>query len=164
MAIGVLADEGQNILVPMPGFSLYETLASSKGIECKFYKLLPQRKWEADLEHLESLIDQKTACIILNNPSNPCGSVYSEAHLKGFLRIAEKHNLPIIADEIYADMVFTGEKHIPLASIESNVPILSCGGLAKRFLVPGWRIGWICIYDRHARFANVRIGLSNCIR
>jgi tyrosine aminotransferase len=81
LCIGVLADEGQNILLPAPGFSLYETLASSKGIECRFYHLLPEKNWEADVDHLKSLIDKNTRAIVINNPSNPCGSVYTREHL-----------------------------------------------------------------------------------
>lgn len=68
ISIGVLANEGQNILIPRPGFSLYETLASSKGIDCKFYNLLPENKWQADLNHIESLIDSNTSAILVNNP------------------------------------------------------------------------------------------------
>ena len=158
----MLCNEGQNILIPRPGFSLYETLASSKGVECKYYNLLPSRKWEIDLVHLESQIDMNTSCIVLNNPSNPCGSVYSKEHLISFLEIAEKHRLPVIADEIYAEMVFSAEKHIPLASLLTKTPILSCSGLAKRFLAPGWRVGWICIFDKENRFELVRKGLSQC--
>lgn len=65
----------------------------------------PERSWEVDLEHLDSLIDSKTACIIVNNPSNPCGSVYSAQHLKEILDLADKHRVPIIADEIYGHFV-----------------------------------------------------------
>jgi tyrosine aminotransferase len=65
------------------GFSLYETLALSKGIKCKFYDLVPERQWEMDLGQLEGLIDGDTKAIVLNNPSNPCGSNYSRDHLMG---------------------------------------------------------------------------------
>jgi tyrosine aminotransferase len=108
ICIGGLADAGENILIPSPGFSLYETLASSKGISVKFYTLNPQKNWEIDLDSLESCIDENTRAIILNNPSNPCGSVYSKSHLLDIISVAEKHGLPIISDEIYADMVFKG--------------------------------------------------------
>jgi tyrosine aminotransferase len=162
LCIGSLCDEGQNIILPMPGFSLYETLASSKGIDCKFYRLDSSKQWEADVEHLESLIDSNTACIVVNNPSNPCGSVYSKAHLIELLSIAEKYSLPIIADEIYADMIFKGQQFFPMASLSKRVPILSCGGLAKKYFVPGWRIGWICIYDYTSALTQVRVGLNNC--
>jgi tyrosine aminotransferase len=112
LAITVLANENENIIIPKPGFSLYETLATSKGIKCKFYDLLPDRQWEMDLVQLEGLIDGDTRAIVLNNPSNPCGSNFSREHLLGiislrvaFLEIAERHQIPIISDEIYADMV-----------------------------------------------------------
>lgn len=85
LAIGVLANEGDNILLPAPGFSLYETLASSKGIESRFYALRPEAFWEVDLVSLESLIDSKTRAILVNSPSNPCGSVYSKSHLEAIL-------------------------------------------------------------------------------
>jgi tyrosine aminotransferase len=61
--------------------------------------------WEADLQQLENLIDEKTVTIIVNNPSNPCGSVFSKAHLLNIIKLAEKYKLPIIADEVYGDMV-----------------------------------------------------------
>uniref|UniRef100_A0A8W8KF42 Tyrosine aminotransferase n=1 Tax=Magallana gigas TaxID=29159 RepID=A0A8W8KF42_MAGGI len=124
LCICVLANPGQNILVPMPGFSIYKTLAESHGIQVKHYNLRPEKNWEVDLDHLESLIDDKTATILINNPSNPCGSVFSRNHL-----------------------------------LSNDVPILSCSGLTKRFLVPGWRLGWIVINDRHDTFTEVRAGL-----
>ncbi|KAJ3272533.1 hypothetical protein HDV01_005484 [Terramyces sp. JEL0728] len=161
LCIGALCDDTQNILIPRPGFSLYETLASSKGIECKFYNLLPDQQWMIDLKDLEAQIDSKTACILINNPSNPCGSVYSKSHLVDLVKIAIKYDLPIIADEIYADMVFEGHEFHSLASLTDQVPILSCGGLAKKYLVPGWRVGWICIHDPTDVLSEIRDGIMN---
>merc|ERR1719285_1577793 len=150
IAISTLADDGQNILVPRPGFPLYTTLSAGLGIQTREYDLLPDHDWMVDLGHMESLIDHNTAAIIVNSPSNPCGSVFSPAHLKQILDIAERHKVPIIADEIY----------VPIASLTTTVPVLSCGGLTKRFLVPGWRMGWIVIYDRgHVFDHEVRKGL-----
>ncbi|KFP48955.1 Tyrosine aminotransferase, partial [Cathartes aura] len=160
LALAVLANPGQNILVPRPGFSLYKTLALSMGIEVKLYNLLPEKAWEIDLKHLESLVDEKTACLIVNNPSNPCGSVFSKSHLQKILAVASRQCVPILADEIYGDMVFADCKYEPIATLSTNVPILSCGGLAKRWLVPGWRMGWILIHDRRDIFGNeIRDGL-----
>ncbi|XP_036400313.1 tyrosine aminotransferase [Megalops cyprinoides] len=160
LCISVLCNPGDNILVPCPGFSLYKTLAVSLGIQVKLYNLQPEKSWEIDLEHLESLIDEKTACLIVNNPSNPCGSVYSKEHLQDILAVASKHCTPILADEIYGDMVFPGYSCHYMAPLSSDVPILSCGGLAKRWLVPGWRMGWILIHDRNQAFGSeIREGL-----
>ncbi|GAB5590096.1 hypothetical protein Unana1_04996 [Umbelopsis nana] len=159
LAINALCSEGQNILIPRPGFSLYDNLAVSRFIEPRFYNLVPERSWEADLEHLESLIDENTACILVNNPSNPCGSVYSEKHLREILAIAEKHHVPIIADEIYCDLVFEGNTFYPMATLTKEVPILSVGGLAKKYLVPGWRVGWVTVHDRNGIFSEVHEGI-----
>merc|ERR1719507_101357 len=160
IAISTMADEGKNILVPRPGFPLYTTLSAGLGIETREYNLLPNQDWEVDLGHMESLIDKNTAAIIINSPSNPCGSVFSIKHLKDILAIAEKHKVPIIADEIYENFVFPGETYVPIASLTTTVPVLSCSGLTKRFLVPGWRIGWIIIYDKNHVFdQEIRRGL-----
>uniref|UniRef100_A0A3Q1ALX0 Tyrosine aminotransferase n=1 Tax=Amphiprion ocellaris TaxID=80972 RepID=A0A3Q1ALX0_AMPOC len=160
LAISVLCNPGDNILVPCPGFSLYKTLAVSMGIEVKLYNLLPEKSWEIDLQHLESLIDERTSCLIVTNPSNPCGSVFTKEHLQKIIKVASRHCVPILADEIYGDMVFPGCDCPSMASLSSDVPILSCGGLAKRWLVPGWRMGWILIHDRNDVFGSeIRQGL-----
>lgn len=162
LAITVLLNPGDNLLIPKPAFSLYQTLCESKGMAVKQYRLLPEKCWEADLEHLEAQIDERTRAILVNNPSNPCGSVYSADHLKAIIDIAEKHRLPIIADEIYGNLVFPSlspSPFIPMASLSDNVPIIAAGGIAKEFLVPGWRVGWLAVHDRHGALEEVRKGL-----
>jgi len=121
LCIGTLANAGENILIPKPGFSIYRTISISNGVEVKMYDLLPEKEWEVDLIHMESLIDEKTACIIVTNPSNPCGSVYTKEHITAICKVAERNRLPIIADEIYAYSVFSGETFVPLACCTTNV-------------------------------------------
>ncbi|KAJ1849464.1 hypothetical protein LPJ70_000460 [Coemansia sp. RSA 2708] len=159
MAIGVLCSEGQNILLPRPGFCLYNTVAGSRNIETRLYNLVAEKNWEVDIEHMESLIDSNTAAILINNPSNPCGSNFTKAHLRAILAVCDRHKIPLISDEIYADMVFSGQVFTPTATLTSTVPILTLGGLAKQWLIPGWRIGWILVNDRNNAFAQVRQGL-----
>ncbi|CAO3593482.1 unnamed protein product [Absidia cylindrospora] len=161
ISFNVLGNPGNNILLPRPGFSLYGSLATIRGMESKYYDLLPEENWQIDLKHMESLIDEKTCAILVNNPSNPCGSVYSKEHLQAILAIAAKHHVPIIADEIYCDLVFKGNTFYSMASLTTEVPILSVGGLAKKWLVPGWRVGWIVVHDRHHILDAVREGLLN---
>ena len=129
----VLSYPGCNILVPRPGFSLYETLSTLIEVEIRYYELLPQNNWQIDLNDLDSKINCQTAAIIYNNPSNPCGSVFSRRHILDFLAVAEKHFVPIIADEIYEDLVFEGNHFYPIASLTTEVPVLSCGGTTKKF-------------------------------
>ncbi|KAL7742641.1 hypothetical protein ACLKA6_002007 [Drosophila palustris] len=156
-----LAEGGQNVLVPRPGFCLYHTLTEGLGIEVRYYDLLPEQQWRADLEQLESLIDENTAALLINNPSNPCGSVFDKGHLLQLVDICERHYLPIIADEIYEHFVFPGSRHVAVSSLAREVPVLSCGGLTKRFLVPGWRMGWIIVHDQHKRLGSALTGLKN---
>ncbi len=107
-------------------------------------------------------IDDNTKAILINNPSNPCGSNYSKEHLIEITKIAKKYNLPIIADEIYGRCVFKGE-FIPIHTLDKDIPVLSVGGLAKEFIVPGWRVGWIVLHDRtqNKRLSEVRNGLKS---
>mmetsp|Transcript_1731 Transcript_1731/g.2551 ORF Transcript_1731/g.2551 Transcript_1731/m.2551 type:complete len:432 (+) Transcript_1731:67-1362(+) len=154
IAINALVDPGCNMLIPVPGFSLYETLLKSMGGEPRFYNLKPEKGWEADIEHMESLIDEKTRAILVNNPSNPCGSVYTKKHLEDILKVADKYCVPIIADEIYGDITFE-KPYIPMHTLTKTVPIIQVSGLAKQWLVPGWRIGWLVLHDRQFIFDTV---------
>jgi tyrosine aminotransferase len=110
---------------------------------------------------LESLIDANTSAILVNNPSNPCGSNFTEQHLEDILAIAERNYLPIISDEIYGGINWTQHPFTPLYSIPSSVPIVTIGGLAKRYLVPGWRVGWVVLHDRGGVFKQIRRGIAN---
>jgi len=160
LAITVLCDQGDNILMPRPGFSIYKTFCGSLGIDPRMYDCLPNKSWEIDLEHLSSLVDARTRAIIVVNPSNPCGSNFTREHIVEIVKVADKFKLPIIADEIYADMVFNGKTFHSMASVSTTVPVLECGGIAKRFLVPGWRCGWVAVHDRCEAFGNeIRQGL-----
>ncbi|CAH1982444.1 unnamed protein product [Acanthoscelides obtectus] len=160
-AITVLAcgKKGHNILIPRPGFPIYRTLAEAIGVGVRYYNLLPEQNWEVDLFHLESQIDHNTAALVINNPSNPCGSVWSEAHLRAVMSVARRRRIPVIADEIYERLVFPGESFISVAALEAGVPTLICGGLAKRFLVPGWRLGWIVVHDETSALHDIRSAL-----
>ncbi|XP_044741744.1 tyrosine aminotransferase [Chrysoperla carnea] len=162
LCINVLGERDKNILVPRPGFDVYSTLAGGLGIEIRYYNLIPSKGWEIDLIDLELQIDNNTTAIVVINPSNPCGSVYSEEHLRDIITIAERNYVPIIADEIYEHIVFPNEKFVSMATLSENVPILSCSGLSKRYLVPGWRLGWIVIHDRNNLFnCEVRKSLQS---
>ncbi|KDO28113.1 tyrosine aminotransferase [Saprolegnia parasitica CBS 223.65] len=156
IAITGLVNPGENILLPKPAFSLYQVICDAHKIETRYYDLVPERNWEADVTQMASLIDSKTRAILVNNPSNPCGSVYSKAHLNDILSVAEAHHVPIIADEIYGDMTFGDSVFYPMASLTTTVPVISCAGLAKLFAVPGWRVGWIAVHDRNNVLADIR--------
>eukprot|EP00510_Aplanochytrium_minuta_P000071 CAMPEP_0184028082 /NCGR_PEP_ID=MMETSP0954-20121128/14599_1 /TAXON_ID=627963 /ORGANISM="Aplanochytrium sp, Strain PBS07" /LENGTH=399 /DNA_ID=CAMNT_0026312799 /DNA_START=2676 /DNA_END=3876 /DNA_ORIENTATION=+ len=156
IAFKAVASEGDNIILPNPGFPLYQCLAKSSNIDVRFYDLIPSRNWEVDLESLRSQINERTRAIVINNPSNPCGNVFSKEHLLDIVAVAQEYGLPIIADEIYGAIVFGKNEFHPLCTLTSTVPILTVGGIAKEFLVPGFRIGWIIKHDnRNGTLRNV---------
>jgi tyrosine aminotransferase len=161
IALTALASPGDNILLPRPGFSLYQTLCEHNGIEFRHYNLLPDNSWEIDLEHLSSLVDSRTRCILVNNPSNPCGSVWSRQHVSDILKTASRLQLPIVSDEVYFDMVFpsSGKQFYSFGAESEDVPVIVVGGIAKRFLAPGWRLGWIQIHDRNNLLKEVKEGM-----
>jgi tyrosine aminotransferase len=155
-----IANPGENILVPRPSWS-YSTWMDGAEILTKNYNLDCTRDWEVDLVHMESQIDDNTRAILINNPGNPCGNVFSREHILDILKIAERHRLPIIADEVYEFFTFPGVKFHSFSSLSRNVPILSCSGLTKRFIMPGVRMGWLVIHDRCNHLTDVRKGLLN---
>uniref|UniRef100_A0AC34Q5V7 Tyrosine aminotransferase n=1 Tax=Panagrolaimus sp. JU765 TaxID=591449 RepID=A0AC34Q5V7_9BILA len=160
MALEALADPGDNILVPYPGFPLYTTLCTPHGIETRGYGLRMNEDGLIDLVDLERKIDSRTRAIIINNPSNPTGIVFPKHHLEAILKIAEKHRVVIVADEIYGNLTYDEEhEFIPIASLSPKVPIITCDGIGKRFLVPGWRLGWAIVHNRYGVLSEVREGM-----
>ena len=133
--------------MPNPAFPLYQVLAESHGASVKEYRLDPDNQWAVDVASLEAAIDENTKAILVNNPSNPCGSVLPEDNLRAIVAVAKKHKLPIIADEIYGSMTYEGETFFPVASLTDEVPVITASGVAKQFLVPGWRVGWLLVHD-----------------
>ncbi|WWC91358.1 tyrosine aminotransferase [Kwoniella dendrophila CBS 6074] len=151
--------EKSNILLPRPGFAQYTALLANLNAEIRYYDCLEEKDWEVDVEMLDKLCDDDTRAILINNPSNPCGSNYSREALKDILAVAEKHKIPIIADEIYGHMTWSAP-FTPLASLSNSVPIITLSGLSKRFLVPGWRFGWLCLHDPLDVASSIRAGIQ----
>lgn len=151
----VFLNPGDNILIPSPGFCLYQTMAWNLRAEAFLYDLDPKNAWQVNFDSLNAKVNERTKLLVIVNPSNPCGSVFSKEHLQDIVRWAEEHRIPILADEVYHGMTF-GKPHIPLGSVAAGVPVFTVGALSKMFLVPGWRCGWIIIYDRENRCRGIR--------
>ena len=138
-----------------------------------------------DLASVERLVDDKTACLLICNPSNPCGSNWSEAHLREIAQVAARLHLVVVSDEVYAGLAwavsgspsststavtqaeikqgkFNRGCFAPYASICGDSPALIIGALSKRFLAPGWRLGWCIVHDPQGLCAQVRDGLNRC--
>jgi len=154
LVMQLLCNPGDAFLIPSPGFPLYETILCHLGAIPLKYDLDSEKSWEINYSSVEALIVKakedgiNVKGMLINNPGNPTGSNYSKEHLLELKEVLQKHKLPLIADEIYGYMLFDKQTFTPFASICDDIPVFTISGLAKQFLVPGWRIGWIAICDR----------------
>jgi alanine-synthesizing transaminase len=137
----VLLDVGQNVLCPSPEYPLYTAVVAKAGLTTNSYRLDEAHGWAPDLDDIRRRVNDGTRGLVLINPNNPTGVVYSRRTLEGIADIAREHNLVVFADESYSKLVLDGE-HIPFASLAPDVAVITLGGLSKNYLAPGWRIGW----------------------
>ncbi|KAF1002908.1 nicotianamine aminotransferase 1-like [Apium graveolens] len=145
--LSVLARPGANILIPRPGYPVYEARAAFSNIEVRHFNLLPENGWEVDLRSVEALADGNTVAIVIINPGNPCGNVFTHEHLKQVAETAKRLGILVIADEVYNHLCFGSKPFVPGGVFGPVTPVLTLGSLSKRWIVPGWRLGWIAIND-----------------
>uniref|UniRef100_A0ACD5UW93 Uncharacterized protein n=1 Tax=Avena sativa TaxID=4498 RepID=A0ACD5UW93_AVESA len=160
VVIPVLAQPGANILLPRPGYPNYEARAGFNRLEIRHFDLLPDKGWEIDINSLESIADKNTTAMVIINPNNPCGSVYSYEHLAKVAEVARKLGILVIADEVYGKLVFGGAPFIPMGVFGHIAPVLSIGSLSKSWIVPGWRLGWVAVYDPKKILQETKIATS----
>jgi alanine-synthesizing transaminase len=142
ICLTALLNAGENFLMPTPGYPLYTAVQSKLELEPNPYYLNEENGWQPDIEDISSKINDKTRAIVIINPNNPTGSIANKETLLKIIDLAQKHNLLIIADEIYDKLLFDGEKHISIASLNKDVSCITFSGLSKNFVVPGFRLGW----------------------
>ncbi|MGH9328099.1 MAG: aminotransferase class I/II-fold pyridoxal phosphate-dependent enzyme [Terriglobia bacterium] len=145
ICLEALLNRAENVLVPCPDYPLYSAILTRLEAEANFYRLDEHHGWEPDLKDLEDRIDAKTRAIVVINPNNPTGAVYSLRTLEAIVEIARRHRLLLIADEIYDKLILDGEPHHPVASLAPDLPVVTLNGLSKAYLVPGWRVGWVVV-------------------
>ena len=138
-----LLNPGDNVLTPSPEYPLYGAVLAKLSATPNAYELNEENGWQPDFDDIERKVNSRTKAILLINPNNPTGAVYSRKTLESIIEIARKHNLLIFADEIYDKLIIDDDaKHISIATMAPDVPCITFNGLSKAYLVPGWRIGW----------------------
>ncbi|GMJ13072.1 Tyr Aminotransferase 2 [Hibiscus trionum] len=150
----VLSRPGANILLPRPGFPHYEAWCAYNHLEMRHYDLLPEKGWEVDFDAVEALADQNTVAMVIINPGNPCGNVFSYEQLNRVAETARKLGILVIADEAYDNLAFGSTRYVPMRIFGSTVPVLTLGSISKRWIVPGWRLGWIVTSDPNGILQN----------
>ena len=144
LALGALIDDGGEVLVPMPTYPLYTAVLAKLGARTLYYRTDPSRAWMPDLDHLRSLVTPQTRALVIIDPNNPTGAVYSRDTRAALLDFADHHGLAILADEVYGDLGFDGPVE-PLGILDPDAPIISFSSLSKAYLAPGWRTGWMAV-------------------
>lgn len=144
IALSALVDPGTEVLVPMPTYPLYTALLAKLGATPAFYRTDPAQGWFPDLEHLERSITPATRAIVVIDPNNPTGASYPAAVRRALIACAERHGLPILADEVYGDLGYDGSVP-PIGSLAPDAAIISFSSLSKGYVAPGWRTGWLAV-------------------
>ncbi len=142
ICLTALVGPQDDVLTPSPEYPLYSAILAKLGVRKNSYRLDEANNWEPDIEHLASRVTKHTRGLVLINPNNPTGAVYSRKSLEAIAGIARRHNLVIFTDEIYDKLVLDSESHIPIAALAPDLPIVTLNGMSKACLAPGWRLGW----------------------
>ena len=144
LALTALVNAGEEVLVPVPTYPLYTAVLAKLGANAAYYQTDPNNNWMPDLDHIESLIGPRTRALVVINPNNPTGAVYSDSTRRKLLELANRHSLLLLADEVYADLAYDGPIS-PIGSLDPEAPVISFSSLSKAYLAPGWRAGWMAV-------------------
>lgn len=142
LALNALAEPGDEVLVPSPTYPLYTAVLAKVGARAVFYETDPTRGWLPNLDHVKRLLSPATRAIVVIDPNNPTGATYPADVRRELIDVADRHNIPLLADEVYGDLAYDGPV-APMASLYPEAPIISFSSLSKAYLAPGWRMGWL---------------------
>jgi len=160
MSMQALLNDGDEVLIPSPDYPLWTAAVAMAGGTPKHYLCDEDDNWQPNIADIESKITPQTKGIVVINPNNPTGAVYSQNNLKQIVALAEKHSLVIFADEIYDRILYDEAEHIPLATLVKDVLCLTFNGLSKTYRLAGFRSGWVVISGAKERAGSYIEGLE----
>ena len=143
MSMEALLNPGDEVLVPSPDYPLWTAAVRLADGKAMHYPCVPEKGWQPDVEAMAAMITDKTRGIVVINPNNPTGAVYPQETLLAILELARKHNLIIFADEIYSKITYNGVKHVPLATLSTDILTITYNGISKNYRACGFRSGWM---------------------
>ena len=145
MSMTALLENGDEVLVPAPDFPLWTAATNLNGGKAVHYICDEQADWNPDVADIESKVTDRTRAIVIINPNNPTGAVYSNEVLKQILEVARRHNLIVFADEIYDKIYYDGLTHTAIATLAPDVLVMTFSGLSKNYRAAGFRSGWMVL-------------------
>ncbi|MGH8840281.1 MAG: pyridoxal phosphate-dependent aminotransferase [Jiangellaceae bacterium] len=153
MAMQAMLDDGDEVLIPAPDYPLWTAAVSLSGGTPVHYLCDESADWSPDLDDLAAKIGPRTKAVVVINPNNPTGAVYSREVLDGIVELARERNLVLLADEIYDKILYDDAEHVAMASRAPDLLCLTFNGLSKAYRVAGFRAGWMVVSGprRHAR-------------
>ena len=162
MSMQALLNQGDEVLLPAPDYPLWTAAVSLSSGTPVHYVCDEQAGWFPDIDDIKSKINHKTKAIVLINPNNPTGAVYSKALLLDIVALAREHNLVIYSDEIYDKILYDDAQHTCIASLANDVFIVTMSGLSKNYRVAGFRAGWLLV-SGNKRIAQEYIDALNML-
>ncbi len=160
MSMQGLLDNGDEILVPAPDYPLWTASVTLAGGKAVHYMCDELNEWNPDIDDIKKKITPNTKGIVIINPNNPTGALYSDEILKEIVEVARDNNLILFADEIYDRLVMDGLTHTALASLAPDVPCVSFNGLSKSHRIAGFRVGWMVISGDKKKIKGYIEGLN----
>src|SRR5499427_1052761 len=158
LTLTALAERGDDVLVPSPTYPLYTAVLAKIGARAVFYRTDPSNGWLPDPEDVKRLVSPATRALVVIDPNNPTGATYPAEMRRALIDLADQHNIPLLADEVYGDLAYDGPVP-PMASLHQDSPIISFSSLSKAYLAPGWRTGWMAV-GRTERLDEVLAGVK----
>lgn len=160
MSMQGLLDSGDEILLPAPDYPLWTAAVTLAGGTPVHYMCDEQNEWNPDIDDIRKKISPRTKGIVIINPNNPTGALYSREILEEIASVARENELIIFSDEIYDRLVMDGLQHISIASLAPDVPCITFNGLSKSHRVAGFRCGWMCISGDKKKIKGYIEGLN----
>ncbi|MFH8250786.1 pyridoxal phosphate-dependent aminotransferase [Microbacterium sp. B2969] len=160
MTMQALLDEGDEVLIPAPDYPLWTAMTSLGGGTPVHYVCDESNGWQPDLEDIRSKVTPRTKAIVVINPNNPTGAVYSREVLEGIADVARENSLLLLSDEIYDRILFDEAQHTPMATVAPDLLCLTFNGLSKTYRVAGYRSGWLAITGPKKHAAGFLEGIT----
>ncbi len=160
MSMSALLDDGDEVLVPSPDYPLWTACVTLAGGRAVHYICDEQAEWNPDIDDIRKKVNDRTKAIVIINPNNPTGALYSREILQQIADIARENQLIIFSDEIYDRLVMDGEEHISIASLAPDLFCVTFSGLSKSHMIAGYRIGWMILSGNKNTAKDYMLGLN----